>query len=205
MKKINITQKALSLSIMFGLLTAIFLSVAGFDTACEDLRGNILRLHIIANSNSAIDQKLKLEIRDGILSRSEELLGGADCYDAAVINAKASLTEVEELANDIIKEKGFDYTASARIGDSYFETREYESFTLPAGVYKSLIIDLGKSEGQNWWCVIFPEICLPAASDAALTDSVSEDSASIATHSERYIMKFKTVEIYENIKNFIFR
>ncbi len=205
MKKIIISQKALSLSIMFGLVTAVFLSIASFDTACEDLRDNILRLHIIANSNSAIDQELKLEIRDGILNKSEELLCGADCYDAAIINAKSSLEKVEEIANDIIKEKGFDYTAAARIGDSYFETREYEDFTLPAGVYKSLIIDLGKSEGQNWWCVIFPEICLPAASDASLTDSVSEKSASIATHNERYIMKFKAVEIYENIKNFIFQ
>lgn len=204
MKKIKISQKALALSLMFGLISAIFLSVASFDTACEDLRSNILRLHIIANSDSTEDQSLKLKIRDGILSKSDEFLCGAESYDTAIINANASIEQIEAIANGIIKEEGFAYSASARIGDSYFETREYEDFTLPAGVYKSLIIDLGKGEGKNWWCVIFPEICLPAASDAALTDSVSDSSAHIATHSERYIMKFKAVEIYENIKNFIF-
>ena len=102
-----------------------------------------------------------------------------------------------------ISENGFSYGASAEIGNSYFETREYEDFTLPAGNYRSLIIRLGKAQGKNWWCVIFPAVCIPAATDASLSDSASDTSAQIAEHPQKYVMRFKTVEIYEDLKKFL--
>ena len=99
----------------------------------------------------------------------------------------------------------FLYGAEASVGDSYFETREYEDFTLPAGNYRSLIIRLGSAEGKNWWCVVFPGVCVPAASDARLSDSTCEESASIAEHPKKYEIRFKAVEIYEDIKKFFSR
>ena len=200
-KKLKISEKALSYSLFFGLLCAVFLSFADFDASCEDIRGNVLRLHIIANSDSIEDQNLKLKIKDEILSHSPELFGECENLENAIQSTKLNLKKIESVANEVIKENGFSYTAKARVGDSFFETREYDTFTLPAGTYKSLIIDIGKGEGKNWWCVIFPEICLPSASKISLSKTVGEDGVGIAEAPNRYILRFKVVEIYEEIKN----
>lgn len=201
-KKIKISVKALNLAVFFGLLCAVFLSFADFNASCDDLRGNVLRLHIIANSDSDADQELKLKIRDRILAESGDLFEGVTDIDKAVSKAEDNLQAYCRIANSVIKENGFDYSVTAAVKDNYFETREYDSFTLPAGVYKSLIIKVGEAKGKNWWCVIFPEVCLPAAS-ANLTDTVNPQNAEVATEPQRYVMRFKSVEIYEKIKKII--
>ena len=161
-----------------------------------------MRLHIIANSDSEEDQALKLKIRDRILSESGDLFEGVTDTERAVEVAEENAEYYCSIANEVIAENGFEYKATVCIGDSYFETREYEKFTLPAGTYKSLIISVGEAKGKNWWCVIFPEVCLPAAM-ADLSDTVSDENALIAEQPQRYIMRFKAVEIYENIKKLI--
>lgn len=198
MKKISF--KILNLSLCMALISGIFLSLADFDASCNELRNNVLRLHIIANSDSEADQKLKLKIRDEILKNSPDIFNNTDNIEDAVLAANQKTDEFCGIANRVIEENGFEYSASVSVGDSYFETREYEDFTLPAGVYKSLIVSLGKAEGKNWWCVIFPEICLPTAQKGDLTDTVSDSTAEIAKKPKKYIMRFKVVEIYEEIK-----
>lgn len=199
LKKFKITSRAFNMALFFGLMCAVFLSFADFNASCEDLRTNVLRLHIIANSNSKSDQELKLKIRDSILKESGDLFEGIYDADAAVLRAEENLELYCGIANRVIAENGFSYKAKTYIGDSYFETREYEDFTLPAGYYKSLIVSVGEAKGKNWWCVIFPEVCIPAAA-GNLSDTVKAQSAEIAEQPERYIMRFKAVEIYENIK-----
>ncbi|MBP3600580.1 MAG: stage II sporulation protein R [Clostridia bacterium] len=202
LNKFKISSKAFNLAILFGLLCAAFLSFADFNASCDDLRANVLRLHIIANSDSGEDQALKLKIRDRILEESGDLFEGVADIDNAVLKAEQNADYYCEIANRVIKENGYDYKAEATVGYSYFETREYEDFTLPAGNYKSLIISLGEAKGKNWWCVIFPEVCIPAAT-ADLSDTVTEESSHIAEQPQRYIMRFKIAEIYENIKKLI--
>lgn len=199
LKKLKITSKAFNMALFFGLMCAVFLSFADFNASCEDLRTNVLRLHIIANSDSESDQQLKLKIRDAILSESGDLFSGVKDTENAIKIAKENLELYCDIANKVIAENGFSYKAKAYIGDSYFETREYEDFTLPAGYYKSLIISVGEAKGKNWWCVIFPEVCIPAAS-GELSDTVTDKATEIAEQPNRYIMRFKAVEIYENIK-----
>lgn len=196
-------KKRIHLSLLFGLICAILLSMFNFNVLCDDLRQNVLRLHIIANSDSVADQQLKLEIRDRILVQTGELFNTATDLDDAEAAVKNSLDDFSDIANAVIKENGFDYEAQVYLGDSYFETREYEEFTLPAGNYRSLIVKLGESKGKNWWCVVFPAVCIPAATDSCLEDSVSHASAEIAENSQRYVMRFKAVEIYEKIKKFV--
>jgi len=203
LKKIFISKKAIHISLLFGLICSIFVSLGQFNAACDDLRTNILRLHIIANSDSAADQELKLKVRDCILEQSPELFSGAYDIESAIKLAQGSTMEITELAKKVVIENGANYSATATVGNSYFSTREYDDFTLPAGNYKSLIITLGEGKGKNWWCVIFPEVCLPAASDSRLSDSACEKSSEIAYHKENYILRFKTVEIYEDLKNLI--
>ncbi len=197
-------KRKIELSICFGLICAVMLSMSHFSAACDDLRQNVLRLHIIANSDSDADQQLKLKIRDEILAQTDGLFEGAVDLQQAENLVCENLALFEEIANEVIAENGFNYTANASFGVSQFSTRYYDDFTLPAGEYQSLIITLGEAEGQNWWCVVYPTVCIPAAK-GELNDAVNDESAQIAKGGKRYIMRFKTVEIYEKIKNFINR
>lgn len=197
----NITRKNIELSILCGLLCAVMISLSGFSAACDGLRSGVLRLHIIANSDAPADQAVKLAVRDSILEQTGCSFKNCDNLDAAIAAADANLESITECANKVLLENGFSYTAEALIGDSYFETREYDTFTLPAGTYKSLIIRLGAAEGKNWWCVVFPAACIPAAS-SDFKSATNEKSAEIAENPDRYVMRFKAVEIYEDIKKF---
>lgn len=198
--KINISKRALEWAIIFGFLCSVFCSFADFDASCEELRNGVLRLHIVANSNSKEDQSLKLQIRDRILEISDSVFETDSNLDEAIKTAKQNLAIYENKANEVIKEAGFNYTATARIGKAFFDTRVYDDFTLPSGYYDSLIIELGEAKGKNWWCVIFPGICVPTEKHAALSDSVGKKGTQIAENSNNYIIRFKTVEIYEKIK-----
>lgn len=195
-------RKNIELAVLFGLIFSILLSISRFNAVCDDLRGNVLRLHIIANSDSTEDQNLKLLVRDRILEQAGYLFEDSTSLEDAELCAEESLELFRDTAETVIRENGFDYSADAKIGDCYFENREYEDFTLPAGNYRSLIVRLGEGKGQNWWCVIFPAVCLPAASDAELSDSTTDTSAQVAEQPEKYIIRFKTVEWYEEIKHF---
>lgn len=193
-------KKRIRISLCLGLVCAIFLSLTSFNSLCEDLRENVLRIHIRANSNLREDQELKLKIRDEILKETQDLFADAKGLSQAESIAKDNLETFEKIANTVITNNGFDYKAHIYLGDSFFETREYDTFSLPAGNYRSLIIDLGNGEGKNWWCVIFPSICVPTATNGDLRESVNENSAEIAENANKYIVKFKTVEIYEKIR-----
>ena len=201
MKKTISRRFTAELALFTGLLFAVFTSFARFDAACDALRQNVLRLHIIANSNSEADQAVKLLVRDRILSETTDIFSGAAGLADAEKKAAERIGDIAEYAAETLEENGFGYGATAEIGNSYFETREYETFTLPAGNYRSLIIRLGKAEGKNWWCVVFPAVCIPAAAQGAeLSDSTSKASAEIAEHPQKYIMRFKAVEIFEDFK-----
>ena len=199
-EKLKFSKKALQWAIIFGFLCSVFLSFADFNASCEDLRQNILRLHIIANSDSREDQVLKIKIRDRILEASDSLFENNTDLDSALATAKNNLPLYEEIANQVIEENGFNYRATAKIDKAFFETRVYDDFTLPGGNYESLIIDIGAAEGKNWWCVIFPGVCVPTDKNATLSDSVGKKGTQIAENSEDYIIRFKAVEIYEKIK-----
>ncbi len=183
-------------ALLFGLIFSILISFANFNNDCETLRKNVLRLHIIANSDSKSDQEIKLKVRDAILSESGELFKNSDGLSASKRLAKNNLKSFENTANNVIKHKG--YTAKAKIGKSYFNTRDYDTFSLPAGEYDSLIITLGEGKGHNWWCVIYPSVCI-GGSRAKLKDSAGKSSA-IAENPKKYKVKFKIVEIYEKLK-----
>jgi len=193
-------RKNIEIGILFGLVCAIALSFARFEVRCDELRQNVLRLHIIANSDSEADQAVKLAVRDEILKNSTEIFKDCNDITSAYNIAEAQLDFIADTANNVLHQKKFDYCAETSVGQAYFNTREYEDFTLPAGNYNSLIVTLGEGKGKNWWCVIFPCVCVPTASDAELSDSVSTKAAKTAQNAKRYVVKFKSAEIYEEIK-----
>ena len=138
-----------------------------FAEDCGGVRNEVLRLHIPANSDNEEDQAVKLELRDFLLGEYGNELSACDDLSAAEERARELLPEIERRCTDFLRERGFNYGAKAELTDMYFTTREYDRLILPAGEYMALRITLGSGEGHNWWCVIFPQLCLPAVSEPA--------------------------------------
>ncbi len=201
MKRINIRN--LTIAFLVALILTVSVEAVGFEAKCDDLRNNILRLHILANSDSEQDQLLKLKVRDAIISA--DIVNFNECTNVtqAISIANSNIEKITDVAKKVINDNGYNYEVTATVDKSYFNTREYDNFTLPAGIYDALIIKIGSAEGKNWWCVMFPALCLPSASDASLTDCVSDDSAEIAVEPQKYQIRFKTVEIYQHIKKIL--
>lgn len=193
-------MKNIRLAILFGLIAAILLSLSNFDARCQDLRENVFRLHIIANSDSDADQELKLKVRDAVLLISQEMYKDTNTTNQAINITNSNTDLILKTAKKVIKENGYNYEVKLNIGKAYFTNREYENFTLPAGEYNALNIIIGEGKGKNWWCVMFPAMCIGAATDFG--DAVSNESEKIATNPQNYTFKFKTVEIYENLKKY---
>lgn len=191
--------KILNISLVVALVFSVLLSMVDFDARCEDLRDNVFRLHIIANSDSLEDQSLKLKVRDALLRESEGVFSGADTLEDAIILASTNVDIIESVAKKTLKENGCDYPVRVSVEKSFFDTRVYDDFSLPAGVYDALRIEIGEAVGKNWWCVIFPNICVGAAGE--LSDTASIGAVNIATNSENFVIKFKIVELYETVKN----
>ena len=196
--------KKIMISLCFGLVFAVLLSTANFDASCNELRNNVLRLHIIANSDSDADQQLKLQIRDAILNNNGAVFNGCDSIEDAVTAAENNLDTFYNTAKEVIAKNGYDYAVDVYVSSSYFQTRQYENCQLPAGNYKALKIVIGEGKGKNWWCVMFPSVCIPATSNSGLSDKVGAKSTDIAENSQKYVMKFKAVEIYEDLKEKMF-
>lgn len=156
-----------------GIILAMLLGgFRDFAVRAEEVQGEVLRLHIPANSDSEEDQRIKLELRDFLLERyGAELADSGDLAEAER-RTEELLPEIEADCQRFLEEREVGYGARAELTEMYFTTREYDNVTLPAGTYTALRITLGSGEGHNWWCVMFPPLCLPA-----VTENENEDGA----------------------------
>ncbi|MBE6754651.1 MAG: stage II sporulation protein R [Ruminococcaceae bacterium] len=194
-------MKRFELSLLLAMLFCVLLSFISFERECLDIRANILRLHVLANSDSAEDQQLKLAVRDRILTESVGIFSGcADINDAAAA-AEARLEDIRRAAQDEVYARGYDYPVSVELDDQYFPTRTYEQVTLPAGVYKAFRVKIGSAQGRNWWCVMFPMLCVPGASDTEGLDMVLQQQQLDIVESSGYEVRFKCVELFEQLAN----
>ena len=195
-------MKKWELSILAGFVFCLLISFCNFSNKCNDVRGDVFRLHILANSDSEQDQELKLKVRDAVLQESEKLFAKAHSEQEAIEIAQENIKLFEGVALRVLAENDSDYSVSAEVGKSSFDTRHYGEITMPAGVYDSLIIKIGKAQGKNWWCVMFPQMCLPAASEKdALTLVFDSEQMELVEGGEKYELKFKCVEWYEWFKH----
>ena len=124
---------------------------------------NTVRLHVLANSDSEHDQSVKLTVRDAVLAEMETLLSDAENPEDAVSVISKNLDRIREVCNDTLASLGETYTATVILSEEKYPTRNYETMSLPAGVYESLRIQLGSAEGKNWWCVLYPALCTNVA------------------------------------------
>lgn len=192
------------ISIAIGIVTAVIFSICSFAKTSEEIRSDVLRLHVIANSDSSVDQNLKLRLRDYILEEGEDIFDGSVNVENAVKKIEPKLTELENSAETFVKNAGFDYDVKITLSNEYFTTRTYESVTLPAGKYLALRVVIGSGEGHNWWCVMFPPMCVPAADKKDEIENVFTDKEIKLVESKpKYEPRFKVVEIYEQIRETI--
>lgn len=133
------------------------------------LQENLIRLHVVANSDLQNDQEIKLKVRDAIVEYLQPLLAAVPNKEQAMKLVENNLSNIEDIANKTLEKLGETDCAVVSLGKAVFDTRKYDTFSLPAGVYDSLRIRIGKGEGKNWWCVVFPTLCLPATSDGVQT------------------------------------
>lgn len=194
----------IKISIAIGIVTAVIFSICSFAKTSEEIRSDVLRLHVIANSDSSVDQNLKLRLRDYILEEGEDIFDGSVNVENAVKKIEPKLAELENSAETFVKNAGFDYDVKITLSNEYFTTRTYESVTLPAGKYLALRVVIGSGEGHNWWCVMFPPMCVPAADKKDEIENVFTDKEIKLVESKpKYEPRFKVVEIYEQIRETI--
>lgn len=170
----------------------------------DDLAQKVIRLHVVANSDSEADQALKLKVRDAVLEEGSLQLVGLD-RDQAVEALTEALPELGQVAAQTVAAEGYDYPVRVTLGPDQFPTKRYADFALPAGEYTALRVELGQGQGQNWWCVVFPPLCLDAVSESSaetLAQSGLTDSqvALVTGESEGYVVKFKAMELWESFK-----
>jgi len=214
-------MRKIDLALLIGLIIAVAVSnFTSFEQSYESLQNGVLRLHVLANSDSDEDQELKLKVRDRILEYSTEIFGEDLNIDEVEDRVKQKLDRIKEIADEVIKENGFSYSVECEFVNMNFTAREYEELTMPAGNYDALRVTIGKAEGKNWWCVMYPPLCIPATTvkedsdddGEELDDSktiitakngdefFSEEEYEIMEKPERYKVKFKILEIYDGIK-----
>lgn len=194
-------------ALLCGVLTALLWGTwAGQEQA--QLAGQVIRLHVLANSDTQADQELKLAVRDRVLEQAEHLYP----QDATLEQARAILEDnLDELAaagQQVVNEAGKDYPVTARLEECWFPTKEYGDFALPAGEYTALRVVIGEGAGQNWWCVAFPPLCLGAATesvdDATAAGLFTEDQAGLMTReNEGYVLKFKSLELLGELRGWL--
>ncbi len=193
-----------------GIFLIAVIAVALFMAALSGIKGSVseyteiydktLRLHIPANSDSESDQAVKLKVRDAITGLLKEPLSDCQNRDEAVAVVMSMKEELEAEANRTLAENGSDYVANISVTEEYYPRREYEGIALPAGTYTSVKVELGEAKGQNWWCVLFPQVCTGTASNVGETLAdvgFTANQIKLLTkyEDEGYAVKFKILEV----------
>lgn len=193
-------MKLLIKSACVAFVLSVLFSMLPFEADCREISDEVFRLHILANSDSEEDQALKLRVRDRVLKRGDELFNSAKTKEEAEKLTASHLQELADIAADEIADSGYDYPVRAELTRMYFNTRRYASYTLPAGTYDALRLVIGKGEGHNWWCVMYPSLCVGVASeqDEKARGALTESQYELVTD-ENTEYRFKLVEIFEKI------
>ncbi len=197
-------EAALFAGVALALLAGLWLD--GEQAALAD---KVLRLHVIANSDTQADQALKLEVRDRILAEAGALLENSSSVDQATQVLLAALPALEAAGEEAVQAAGYHYSVTASLEENvWFPTKTYSDFALPQGSYTALRIVIGEGEGQNWWCVVFPPLCLGSVSETteetAALGGLSQEEVSLMTgETGGYVIKFKAIELWEGFQGWI--
>lgn len=204
---IKLNPKLKMIITLFFLLLA-YTSVCAFSyakTVSSDISNSVFRLHVIANSNSDEDQALKYKVRDNLLGYMNNICANCSCKQEAISLVQEHKDEFKKIALDTIKKEGYSYNVNINIGNFKFPTKNYGDISLPAGFYDALRVEIGKAEGKNWWCVMFPSLCFVDISSGIVPDESKEEFKNVLSDEEYSIIsdnnnpeihfKFKLLEL----------
>lgn len=188
----------------------VFISALSYVNAVsEDISNSVFRLHVIANSDSDEDQELKYQVRDEVLEYMNEISSDCSSKEEVVNLVYEYQDEFKQIAEQVIKDNGYDYTVNIRIGNFDFPTKDYGDISLPAGNYDALRIEIGEATGQNWWCVMFPPLCfvdvtsgiVPDESKEVIKENLNEEEYDLVSNKESSDIKFKfsLIEFFKGI------
>lgn len=186
-------KKAIQM-LMILLLSAAAVNIGQTGSALSEIEHSVIRLHILANSNSTTDQTQKLLVRDALLTNASAWIPADADFTAGCEALRARLPEIQHTAEQTLRAAGCNDTVTVSFTETAFPARQYGDVTLPEGEYQALRVEIGKAEGQNWWCVMYPALCIPAAS-ASAEDVLDADAYDLATHPEDYEVQLKCVEL----------
>lgn len=207
-----ICKKKVKYSIILLLLLFLYVAVCMFsyvDAVSSDLSNSVFRLHVLANSDSPEDQNLKYQVRDAVISSMNTLCKDISSKEEAIAIATSHLEEFKQIALATIQENGYSYDVTVEIGNYSFPTKTYGDISLPSGYYDALRINIGESQGQNWWCVMFPPLCfvdvssgiVPEESKQEIKQELSDDEFRLISKEDSEVtFKFKLIEFFQNAK-----
>ena len=213
--KIKIRLSILILSLV-AIISIMTISISGevkkISNASQDYKDNLIRFHVIANSDSDEDQNLKLKVRDAVINYLQPKLLESESIEESELIIKREYSELEKISKNIILQNGYNYDVKIGIDYSEFPTKQYSNVVLPAGEYKALKIIIGEGSGKNWWCVMFPPLCfvdeekgiIDKDTDDKLREVLTEEEYNLiaqktSNQTNRVQIKFKIVEIVQNI------
>lgn len=197
-------MKKLFKSAVVALVFVSVLSFLPFYEECRSISDEVLRIHILADSDSDYDQSLKLKVRDEILEYTDGLYSDVTSKEHAVNITKEHIDEIVTTAENTLRKNGCNKEVKAEVLDMNFNTRYYENITMPSGNYTALRITIGSGEGKNWWCVMYPSLCLYSALDSkTLEDELSSEQYEVITDAPKYQFKFRFLEYFDYFCNLI--
>lgn len=184
-------------SVIAAFIITVLFSMIPFFAECADLSDSVFRLHILANSDSEQDQQLKIKVRDRVLEYTEELFKSSESVSQAESLTKKQLQSIANVAQKEVYDNGYDYKVKAEIKNMYFDTRYYGGVTMPSGFYDALRITIGSGSGHNWWCVMYPSLCVGGSTDYNSLKENTTDSEYNMMTSGGYEVRFKLLEYFE--------
>ena len=197
--KLQLWEAALLLA--FGLTLTAGVWASASESA---LAGQVLRLHVVANSDSERDQALKLLVRDAVLAQADEILDGVSDRQSAEQALAPQLEDLVRSAEEVLAAEGCGDTVTVALADQWFPTKEYDSFSLPAGQYRALRVTIGEGQGRNWWCVVFPPLCLGSVTEESVEtvagEALSDSQVALITGQDGgYVLKFRVIEWWDEL------
>ena len=211
MKKFLNKMKNSKIGIFMILILLLFLyttvcAISYVSAVSTDISNSVFRLHVIANSNSDEDQNLKYKVRDNLLAYMNNICSNCSSKEDAINIVSEHQEEFRQVALETIKNEGFSYDVKIEIGNFEFPTKQYGDISLPAGLYDALKVEIGKAEGRNWWCVMFPSLCFVDISSGIVPEESKEDLQNVLSNEEYAIIsntsnkgikfKFKLLEFF---------
>lgn len=195
-------------SILLCALVAAAFRCGSLLTQREMLNENLIRLHVVADSDDAHDQTLKLQVRDAVTEKLNATMEGITDVEEAKSYIQANLSELQLIAENTLRAAGCQDPVAVTLEKEAFDTRHYDTFSLPAGVYEALRITIGSGEGKNWWCVVFPTLCYSAAgeefADTAAGAGFSDDLTETLEGKKGYELRFFLLDVLGKLENFLY-